>query len=185
VLVEVKKTVRAAHCSSRLKLKQGICGSDVHCSCPSFRDTCLVDQLEVYLTTKLGLMEAKSPMCLGHESSGYVARLGANVAAKAAEAEKFAAELAKASGGKGSAKSVVRQRVFNIGDKVTLEPSQTCRMCSDCINGQYQVSRAFRAFYCALMGIDMRAYVICSLPACRRYPATILQAVRCPIIALL
>jgi len=133
----------------------------------------------------LGLMEAKSPMCLGHESSGYVARLGANVAAKAAEAEKFAAELAKASGGKGSAKSVVRQRVFNIGDKVTLEPSQTCRMCSDCINGQYQVSRAFRAFYCALMGIDMRAYVICSLPACRRYPATILQAVRCPIIALL
>lgn len=74
-------------------------------------------------------------MCLGHESSGIIARLGSNLAAAAAEAEQAEAQL-----GTTGAKAVVGKAVLKLGQKVTLEPGVTCRMCHDCRGGQYQVS---------------------------------------------
>ena len=76
-------------------------------------------------------------MCLGHESSGIVARLGSNLAAKAAAAEQNAAH---ASGGSKTAQAVVGKAGLRLGQRVTLEPGVTCRMCRDCRGGQYQVS---------------------------------------------
>jgi D-xylulose reductase len=73
-------------------------------------------------------------MCLGHESSGIIARLGSNLAAAAAEAEQAVAQL-----GTTGAKAVVGKAVLKLGQKVTLEPGVTCRMCHDCRGGQYQV----------------------------------------------
>lgn len=77
----------------------------------------------------MGLVSCTGDMCLGHESSGYIAQLGSNLAAMArkADSEKGAS--------KGPAKQVLR-----VGDKVTLEPGVTCRMCPDCRGGRYQVS---------------------------------------------
>ena len=80
-------------------------------------------------------------MCLGHESSGVIVQLGSNVAAKAAAAGKAAAELASSGASKGAAAAAVGARALNLGDKVTLEPGTTCRMCTDCRSGCYQVSR--------------------------------------------
>ena len=81
-------------------------------------------------------------MCLGHESSGIVARLGANSAAKAFEADKVASALSAAHG-EANAEAMVARRAFKVGDRVTLEPGTSCRMCTDCACGQYQVRRSF------------------------------------------
>ena len=83
-------------------------------------------------------------MCLGHESSGIIVRLGSNVAGKASEAEAVASLLSNLNGhvDKADAKAVVGRRALNLGDRVTLEPGTHCRMCADCIRGQYQVSQA-------------------------------------------
>jgi hypothetical protein len=85
----------------------------------------------------MGLVSCTGDMCLGHESSGYIAQLGSNLAALAREAGPKAREAGpKASGEKkGAAKQVLR-----VGDRVTLEPGVTCRMCPDCRGGRYQVS---------------------------------------------
>lgn len=78
----------------------------------------------------MGLVSCMGDMCLGHESSGYIAQLGSNLAAAARKAGP------KVEGQKkGAAKQVLR-----VGDKVTLEPGVTCRMCPDCRGGRYQVS---------------------------------------------
>jgi L-iditol 2-dehydrogenase/D-xylulose reductase len=82
VLVEIAKT--------------GICGSDVH-----------------YLEhARIGSFVLGEPMCLGHESSGVVSKLGPKVPA-------------------GSVK---------VGDRVALEPGMGCRTCDQCKSGKYEVS---------------------------------------------
>ncbi|TFK75799.1 xylitol dehydrogenase [Pluteus cervinus] len=79
VLIEVKKT--------------GICGSDVH-----------------YLTHgRIGDFIVKSPMVLGHESSGVVFKVGAKV------------------------------KHVKSGDRVALEPGAGCRVCESCKAGHYEL----------------------------------------------
>lgn len=76
--------------------KTGICGSDVH-----------------YLQHgKIGNFVLEKPMCLGHESSGVVAKLGPGV---------------KASTG------------LKEGMRVALEPGVSCRTCGVCKAGAYEV----------------------------------------------
>lgn len=67
-------------------------------------------------------------MALGHESAGEIVQLGANLAKKAADAE------SQSNGSTGA-----QAHVFRVGDRVTLEPGTTCRMCSDCRTGNYQI----------------------------------------------
>ncbi|KAL7421703.1 hypothetical protein Q5752_003473 [Cryptotrichosporon argae] len=101
--------------------KTGICGSDVH----------------FYNTGKMGLVECLSPMCLGHESAGVIVRLGASVAAQAAAVSADAPAGTQAG-----------RRALQLGDRVALEPGVTCRMCTDCRSGRYQVCEhmAFAAY---------------------------------------
>lgn len=87
----------------------------------------------------MGLVSCAGAMCLGHESSGVVVRLGANLAAKARQADEAAAKLKDS---QAAAEAVVGEDVLKIGTRVTLEPGVTCRMCHDCRGGQYQVSAA-------------------------------------------
>lgn len=94
----------------------------------------------VYNTGKMGLVKCSSAMCLGHESSGIVVQLGQNVAASAATADKRAADLAAQTGDRAKAQNVVGNAALHVGDRVTLEPGTTCRMCTDCRSGRYQVS---------------------------------------------
>jgi D-xylulose reductase len=96
--------------------------------------------MSVYNTGKMGLVSCSGSMCLGHESSGIIVQLGQNVAAQAAKSDERAAELAKASGDRSKAQTVVGSAALHLGDRVTLEPGTTCRMCTDCRNGRYQVS---------------------------------------------
>lgn len=75
--------------------KTGICGSDVH-----------------YLKfARIGSFVLESPMCLGHESSGVVAKLGPK-----------------------AAKSGLK-----VGSRVALEPGVSCRTCDKCKAGMYNV----------------------------------------------
>lgn len=95
VLIEIKKT--------------GICGSDVH-----------------YLKHgKIGSFILQEPMCLGHESSGVIVKLGPDVA-----------------------KLAVGARNLTVGQRVALEPGVVCRTCEFCKAGQYEVST------CTLPGRD-------------------------------
>ncbi|WWC61804.1 chlorophyll synthesis pathway protein BchC [Kwoniella dejecticola CBS 10117] len=66
-----------------------------------------------YNTGAMGLVKLQEPMCLGHESSGIIVQLGSN--------------------------SVVGKGTIQLGDKVALEPGVTCRMCTDCRGGCYQI----------------------------------------------
>lgn len=68
-------------------------------------------------------------------------QLGSNVAAKASAANEAAKALAQ-NNDKAPSKTqkVVGQRALQVGDKVTMEPGVTCRMCTDCRSGRYQVS---------------------------------------------
>jgi len=78
--------------------KTGICGSDVH-----------------YLQHgKIGNFVLEQPMCLGHESSGIVAKLGSGVKDSLGLKE---------------------------GMRVALEPGVSCRTCGTCKSGAYEVSR--------------------------------------------
>jgi len=71
----------------------GICGSDVH-----------------YLVHgRIGDYIVKSPMVLGHESSGVVSEVGSSV------------------------------RSVRPGDRVTMEPGVSCRRCEACRTGRYQL----------------------------------------------
>lgn len=95
----------------------------------------------VYNHAKMGLINVTSSMCLGHESSGVLVRLGSNVATQAAAADAIASEMSRANGQtKETSRQVVGKRALRLGDKVTVEPGVTCRMCVDCRSGQYQVS---------------------------------------------
>ena len=88
----------------------------------------------------MGLVSCSGAMCLGHESSGLIVQLGQNVAAAASTADKRAEELTKLCGDREKAQNVVGNAALHVGDRVTLEPGTTCRMCTDCRNGRYQVS---------------------------------------------
>jgi len=79
VLVQVKKT--------------GICGSDVH----------------FLVHGRIGDFIVKSPMVLGHESSGVVSKVGSGV------------------------------RSVRPGDRVAMEPGVFCRRCEACRTGRYQL----------------------------------------------
>lgn len=71
----------------------GICGSDVH-----------------YLVNgRIGDFIVKQPMVIGHEASGIVAKLGANV------------------------------KNLKVGDRVAIEPGYGCRVCEFCKCGQYNL----------------------------------------------
>lgn len=99
----------------------------------------------VYNTGKMGLVSCSGAMCLGHESSGIIVQLGQNVAASAAKSDARAEELAKSTGDRAKAQNVVGNAALHLGDRVTLEPGTTCRMCTDCRNGRYQVSQHLQA----------------------------------------
>lgn len=71
----------------------GICGSDVH----------------YWQHGSIGPFILKSPMCLGHESSGIVAAKGDAVT------------------------------TLEIGDKVAIEPGTPCRHCEACLSGKYNL----------------------------------------------
>jgi threonine dehydrogenase-like Zn-dependent dehydrogenase len=71
----------------------GICGSDVH----------------YWTHGRIGDFIVKSPMVLGHESSGVVAEVGSAVT-----------HLKK-------------------GDRITLEPGIPCRLCEYCKGGRYNL----------------------------------------------
>lgn len=101
----------------------------------------------VYNTGKMGLVSCAGSMCLGHESSGVIARLGSNLAALARKAE----QAEKEQGSEKQAQAVVGQGVLKVGTRVTLEPGVTCRMCHDCRGGQYQVSRGFNSYLGVLL----------------------------------
>lgn len=80
--------------------KTGICGSDIH-----------------YLQHgSIGKFVLKEPMCLGHESSGIVAKLG----------DKCVGDHLKA------------------GTRVAIEPYSPCKTCYYCKTGLYHVSFLIR-----------------------------------------
>lgn len=71
----------------------GICGSDVH-----------------YLKHgRIGDFVVKSPLVLGHESSGTVIEVGSDVTN------------------------------LKVGDRVAVEPGVPCRKCRDCMGGRYNL----------------------------------------------
>nr|BAK04516.1 predicted protein [Hordeum vulgare subsp. vulgare] len=74
-------------------MKTGICGSDVH----------------YHEHGKIGDFVVNDPMCLGHESSGRVVQVGAQV------------------------------KTHKIGDRVALEPGVSCRVCEVCKRGLYHL----------------------------------------------
>ncbi|ODN79716.1 chlorophyll synthesis pathway protein BchC [Cryptococcus amylolentus CBS 6039] len=112
VLIQIKKT--------------GICGSDVH-----------------YLQHGgIGPFVVECPMCLGHESSGVVVKLGPDV------------------------KPI---HGLQEGSRVALEPGACCRSCADCKAGQYELCQymKFAATPPSIYGTLCRYYV---LPADLAHP---------------
>ncbi|KAI8911240.1 putative sorbitol dehydrogenase [Powellomyces hirtus] len=73
----------------------GICGSDVH----------------YWVAGRIGDFVLKAPMILGHEGSGVVHKLGANVTH------------------------------LKVGDRVAIEPGKPCRHCSSCSTGTYNLCK--------------------------------------------
>ncbi|KFY63534.1 hypothetical protein V497_01984 [Pseudogymnoascus sp. VKM F-4516 (FW-969)] len=71
----------------------GICGSDVH----------------YWQHGSIGPFVLKSPMCLGHESSGTIAAVGSEV------------------------------KSLKLGDRVAIEPGTPCRHCESCLSGHYNL----------------------------------------------
>ncbi|ELR08431.1 hypothetical protein VC83_01283 [Pseudogymnoascus destructans] len=71
----------------------GICGSDVH----------------YWQHGSIGPFVLKSPMCLGHESSGTIAAVGPAVT------------------------------TLKLGDRVAIEPGTPCRHCEPCLSGHYNL----------------------------------------------
>ncbi|OBT67083.1 hypothetical protein VE03_04486 [Pseudogymnoascus sp. 23342-1-I1] len=71
----------------------GICGSDVH----------------YWQHGSIGPFVLKSPMCLGHESSGTIAAVGSAVTK------------------------------LKLGDRVAIEPGTPCRHCEPCLSGHYNL----------------------------------------------
>ncbi|OCF39357.1 chlorophyll synthesis pathway protein BchC [Kwoniella heveanensis CBS 569] len=99
--------------------KTGICGSDVHYLCHG----------------RIGDFVLDKPMCLGHESSGVVAKLG---------------PLVKNDGR------------IKVGTRVALEPGVACRSCVDCLKGAYELCpyMAFAATPPSVYGTLCRYYVL-------------------------
>ncbi|WVR07288.1 chlorophyll synthesis pathway protein BchC [Kwoniella sp. DSM 27419] len=99
--------------------KTGICGSDVH-----------------YLQHgRIGDFVLEKPMCLGHESSGIVVKMGPNV------------------------KNDGRLKV---GTRVALEPGVACRACLECLKGSYELCpyMSFAATPPIIYGTLCRYYVL-------------------------
>jgi L-iditol 2-dehydrogenase len=71
----------------------GVCGSDVH----------------YYLHGRIGDFIVKQPMILGHEASGTIVEVGANVPAG------------------------------RVGQRVSIEPQHICRVCAQCKAGRYNL----------------------------------------------
>jgi len=107
-------------------------------------------------------------MCLGHESSGVIVQLGSNVAAQAAQAAEAAKKLASTNDKSvGQTKGVVGKRALQLGDNVTMEPGVTCRMCTDCRSGRYQVG--YQGLYLRIP-INRADLQICEHMAFAAYP---------------
>lgn len=111
-------------------------------------------------------MHCTSPMCLGHESAGIVVRLGSKVAAQAAAADAKAAKIISATGQQGGA-AAAEAGVIKLGDRVAMEPGETCRMCVDCRSGRYQVRITLHVVTVPISWTrtDLRAHGVCCLPA--------------------
>lgn len=73
----------------------GVCGSDVH----------------FYHEGRIGDMIVKAPICLGHEMSGVIVAVGADVDAS------------------------------RVGQRVAVEPQRPCRSCDQCFAGRYNLCR--------------------------------------------
>jgi len=67
---------------------------------------------------KIGSFILQEPMCLGHESSGVIVKLGPDV---------------------------TKTRKLELGQRVALEPGVVCRVCEFCKAGQYEVSLLFHS----------------------------------------
>ncbi|VDN00410.1 unnamed protein product [Thelazia callipaeda] len=78
----------------------GICGTDVH----------------FWTHGKIGSLEPKKPMIMGHECSGVIAGIGSDV------------------------------KDFALGDRVALEPGIACRKCSFCKHGRYNLCHEMEFF---------------------------------------
>ncbi|WVN88112.1 chlorophyll synthesis pathway protein BchC [Cryptococcus depauperatus CBS 7841] len=107
-------------------VKTGICGSDVH-----------------YLQHgRIGSFILKEPMCLGHESSGIIVKLGS---------------------------AVGESQGLQVGNRVAMEPGACCRSCSQCKIGLYELcpNMKFAATPPTIYGTLCRYYV---LPADLVYP---------------
>ncbi|WWD02656.1 chlorophyll synthesis pathway protein BchC [Kwoniella europaea PYCC6329] len=106
--------------------KTGICGSDVH----------------YLLHGRIGDFVLEQPMCLGHESSGVVVKLGPGV------------------------KNDGR---IKVGERVAMEPGVSCRTCTECKSGMYELCphMAFAATPPTQFGTLCRYYV---LPADMLHP---------------
>ncbi|KIR67157.1 chlorophyll synthesis pathway protein BchC [Cryptococcus bacillisporus CA1873] len=100
-------------------VKTGICGSDVH-----------------YLQHgRIGSFVLEEPMCLGHESSGVVVKLGPNV----------------------------REDLgVKVGTRVAMEPGVCCRSCANCKAGLYELCpyMSFAATPPTIFGTLCRYYVL-------------------------
>ncbi|KAF2012996.1 alcohol dehydrogenase [Aaosphaeria arxii CBS 175.79] len=79
-----------------------LCGSDVH----------------YYLHFRNGSIQAREPLCLGHESAGQVVNVGSNVSQSRPE--------------------------INVGDRVALEVGVPCEDCDLCKSGQYNICPSLR-----------------------------------------
>jgi D-xylulose reductase len=109
-----------------------------------------------YNTGKMGLVSCCGSMCLGHESAGVIVQLGSALAKRAE-----AATVANGSAPAGA-------HVLQLGDRVALEPGTTCRMCSDCRTGNYQICEHMEfAAYPPFDGTLQRYY---KLPSDLVYP---------------
>ena len=73
----------------------GVCGSDIH----------------YYRQGRIGEQIVKSPLCLGHECSGFVTAVGSEV------------------------------HGFDVGELVACEPSRACGWCTQCRTGYYNLCR--------------------------------------------
>lgn len=92
----------------------GICGSDVH----------------YYQHGRIGDFVVKSPLVLGHESSGVVVALGGSV------------------------------QSHHLGERVALEPGVPCGACRECRNGRYNLCRDVAFFATPPIDGALARYVV-------------------------
>ncbi|KAK2167480.1 hypothetical protein LSH36_27g06046 [Paralvinella palmiformis] len=102
----------------------GICGSDVH----------------YWTNGSIGDFILRSPMVLGHESSGIISKLGPGV------------------------------KHLAIGDRVALEPGVPCRMCEFCKKGRYNLCPEIQFLATPPVHGDLSRYHVHAADFCYKLP---------------